>query len=278
MSAPARETPRIVFSMVVVCAIGAAVLGGVFAATDRYQRFQALRSEQRAIREMLELDSTATVLEVRQYLAEERREVVYQALPLGSAGAARQLVFTLAGALERQDSVQVAAGSPPDGLTELGRLFVARAGDRAAGFVVEGHARGYKNRIRFLVALTSDFSIAGVRVVEHEEDPGLGAEIATSWFEGQYTGRTADQAARLDVTRDPMPEDWRSALAALERTPAVSWRARHQALREREGARPIYAVTGATISSRALTDGVRATTDHIRRRWQLLSPYLGGAS
>jgi Na+-translocating ferredoxin:NAD+ oxidoreductase RnfG subunit len=37
-------------------------------------------------------------------------------------------------------------------------------------------------------------------------------------------------------------------------------------------------VTGATISSRALTDGVRTTVDHFRRRWALIAPQLGGPS
>jgi electron transport complex protein RnfG len=273
-----REIPRIVWSMTVVCALGAGVLGAAFVATDRYQRAQSLRSEQGAIRQMLELDSTATVLEVRQYLADARDQVVYRARPLGSEGAARQLTFDLEGTLVARDSVAAGAPDETEGLAPLGRLFVARSAGRAAGFVVEGQARGYKNRIRFLVAIASDFSIAGVRVLEHEEDPGLGAEVATAWFEGQFGGRAAEAVATLDVTRDPMPEDWRAALAGLERMPPARWRERHRSLRERERTRPIYAVTGATISSRALTDGVRATTDHFRRRWRLLSPYLEGAS
>jgi major membrane immunogen (membrane-anchored lipoprotein) len=73
-----------------------------------------------------------------------------------------------------------------------------------------------------------------------------------------------------------MPEDWRVALLQLERTPAREWRGRQQALLERERTRPIYAVTGATISSRALTDGVRVTVDHFRRRWSLIAPFVEG--
>jgi electron transport complex protein RnfG len=152
---------------------------------------------------------------------------------------------------------------------------VARRGAAPAGFVVEGSSRGYKNRIRFLVGVTPDFAIAGVRVLEHEEDPGLGAEIATPEFRGQFVGR---EAASLEVTRDPMPEDWHAALLQLRRTPATTWRARYAGLLERERTRPVYAVTGATISSRALTDGVRQTLEHFRRRWTLIEPYLGGAS
>jgi Na+-translocating ferredoxin:NAD+ oxidoreductase RnfG subunit len=75
-----------------------------------------------------------------------------------------------------------------------------------------------------------------------------------------------------------MPEDWREALAELRRTPAAEWRTAHQALREREAERPIYAVTGATISSRALTSGVRTAVQHFARRWALIAPWAMGAA
>jgi electron transport complex protein RnfG len=202
--------------------------------------------------------------------------VVYREAALPGASGTR-LVYALDGTL-------LASGPAPAGLEEprslerLGRIFAATRDGRPAGFVVEGQSRGYKNVIRFFVALDSSFSIAGVRVVEHEEDPGLGAESATRWFQGQYVGRGPEAARALDVTRDPMPEDWRGALERLERQRVAQWRVEHAALIARESSKPIYAVTGATISSRALTDGVRATVDHFRRRWTLIAPQLGDAS
>jgi electron transport complex protein RnfG len=114
-----------------------------------------------------------------------------------------------------------------------------------------------------------------MRVVEVQDDPGLGAEVAQPWFREQYVGRSAEEIARLDVTRDPMPEDWRQALVAFARR-APDGPARHRELLQRERSRPIYAVTGATISSRAVTEGVRKTMDHFRRRWWLLAPHLEG--
>jgi Na+-translocating ferredoxin:NAD+ oxidoreductase subunit G len=232
--------------------------------------------ERRAISELLSLGPGSNVREIRQYLDPVRREVVYRA-PDGS-GRARELVFALDGRLDRQGLVTAAADEAPKGTTALGRMFVATRDGRPAGFVVEGETRGYKNIIRFFVALDSSFDVAGVRVVEHEEDPGLGAETATPWFQGQFIGRPAESLGSMDVTRDPMPEDWHAALAQLDRTPAADWRAAHRELIERERGRPIYAVTGATITSRALTNGVRTTVDHFRRRWALLAPRLGGTS
>jgi electron transport complex protein RnfG len=272
------EVLRIVVSMTVTCALGALLLGGVYVATENHRERAQVSTEGRAVREMLALDAHVTVREVRQYLSVDRSEVVYRQGPI-AAEAGREVVFTLDGQLVRSGASPAAATASGDrGLEALGRVFVASLAGRPLGFVVEGEARGYKNRIRFFVAVDSGFTVSGVRVIEHEEDPGLGAEIATPWFQGQFVGRPAAALPALDVTRDPMPEDWSRALATLARVPAGTWRARHAALVARESERRIYAATGATISSRALTDGVRTTVDHFRRRWRLVGPHLGGAS
>jgi Na+-translocating ferredoxin:NAD+ oxidoreductase RnfG subunit len=83
---------------------------------------------------------------------------------------------------------------------------------------------------------------------------------------------------QAEVAKIPMPEDWRAALNGLATESAGAWRTKNAALISREAGQPIYAVTGATISSRALTRGVRTTVDHFRRRWALLAPQLGGQS
>ena len=222
MNANRSEVVRITVTMTVVCALAGAVLGAAFVATHRYREAADRRTERRAILELLQLDSAATVLEVRQFITADRSAVVYRSGPLGSA-AEREIVFALDGRLIRAG---VAAAVDPDDrpLVPLGRMFAASRAGAPAGFVVEGETRGYKNRIRFFVALTAGFDLAGVRVVEHEEDPGLGAEIATPAFQGQYLGRAAAGLEALDVTKDPMPEDWRAALATIGRTPLDAWR------------------------------------------------------
>ena len=268
-----REIARVAANLSIVCAIGAVVLGAVFVATDRYQTAAHLASERAAVAGMLALGPDASVIEVRQFLAPASREVVYRARRYGDASAPeRVLVFGLDGA----PHAALAAGASK--LAPLGRLFVARSGGAPAGFVIEGEARGYKNVIRYFVALDTAFCVRGVRVLEHQEDPGLGAEVATTVFQGQFVGRSSERMSALTVTRDPMPEDWRAALGELATRPVDAWKAAHAPLLAREAARPIYAVTGATISSRALTNGVRATVDHFRRRWALLAPRLGDLS
>jgi electron transport complex protein RnfG len=275
MNPRTAEVLRITASMTVACALGALVLGAIQVGTDRYTRAARAAEERAAVTRLLDLDAGARVREIGQYFDRPRGTVIYRTA--STAGRAERLVFSLDGRLLRRDDV-ADRQTESRGLDRLGRIFVAERDHAIRGFVVEGETRGYKNVIRFFVALDSAFTLTGVEVIQHEEDPGLGAEVATPWFEGQFAGRSAGDVAALDVTRDPVPEDWGQALARLEREPMAQWRAQYHGLVERERTRPIHAVTGATISSRALTDGVRATVDHFRRRWRLLEPMLGGAS
>ena len=272
-----RELARIAWSLTVVCVVGSAVLGGVYVATERYRESAARASERAALADLLCLQAGDRVVVVRQDYDPVARRVDYRATPLGG-GPTTVLGFTLDGALARRTTLPAAAeGGPSRGVVPLGRLFVGVRGARPFAFALEGETPGYKTRIRFLVALDDSFVVRGLRVVEHGEDPGLGAEVATAWFGGQFLGRGPDEFERLDVTKAPMPEDWSTALAQLERVPRAEWLREHGALVARERARPIYAVTGATISSRALTEGARTTVLHFRRRWALLAPFLGGA-
>jgi len=271
LSSRSREVLGITASMTGACTVGALLLGLVYAGTQRYREAATADGERRAIVQLLSLDSTAAVHEVTQWLDAANRRVVYRT---AGADGAHEWTYGFDGT----PVTGGAAAAPAAALQPLGRLFVATRGGRPAGFVVEGDTRGYKKAIRFFVAIDSSFDVAGVRVIEHEEDPGLGAETATAWFDGQFIGRHAASLDSLEVAKDPMPEDWRAALDKLDRVPAAEWRTANRALLERERAHPVYAVTGATISSRALTSGVRSTVDHFRRRWSLLAPHFAPGS
>lgn len=261
------EMRRIVVTLTIVCALSAGVLGATYVGTERYAAGAQLAREEAAVREMLQASPDAQLMEVRQFI--EPARIVYSMQRLGAESASpRTIAFTFGGS-PSAEPIALHAGVSP-----TGRVFVALRGGAAEGFVVESAVRGYKNRVRFLVALDSSFTVRGVRVVEHEEDPGLGAEIATPRFVAQFAGRSATQVAGLDVTRDPMPEDWSAALLAMRRMPPGDWQKQYGTLAAREAARPIYAVTGATISSRALTGGVRDAAQRFARRWALLAPWV----
>ena len=61
------------------------------------------------------------------------------------------------------------------GLDEATTLYRARKAGQAAAVVFEAAAPdGYAGKIRLLIALRADGTLAGVRVTQHKETPGLG--------------------------------------------------------------------------------------------------------
>ena len=77
--------------------------------------------------------------------------------------------------------LQEAVALPPTpelGLADASSLYVARKGGQAVGAIFEAVAPdGYAGKIRLLIAIRADGRVAGVRVVQHKETPGLGDYI-----------------------------------------------------------------------------------------------------
>lgn len=272
-----REMFRIMRCLAVTCLLVGMVLGGVYYVTEpTAQRIQTQR-EATLVKTLLALDTSARIIEVRRYLTPGEQPRVAYLLP----EALWQ--FTLDGT--RQDSIAVtsdvaeASGHVRDAwvaeqlprTTYVGRFFIAhgRAGE-IVGYVTEASQYGFKSHIRFFVALTADFHIRGVEVVAHEEDPGLGADITRPIFQNQFAGRGAEALPYVKVTKDPMPRQWRELIRAREVKGYDEWSGMRMAEIAERGEHPIYAVTGATISSKALTDGVKRAVDHLQYRLSVI--------
>lgn len=68
--------------------------------------------------------------------------------------------------------------TPQLGLDEPSTLYRARMGGKPVALVFEAVAPdGYAGKIRLLIALRADGTVAGVRVTQHKETPGLGDYI-----------------------------------------------------------------------------------------------------
>jgi electron transport complex protein RnfG len=103
----------------------------------------------------------------------------------------------------------------------------ARKGKDLIGYSVKVTANGYNGFIRIIVGVDPEGTIKGVRVLEHHETPGLGARIneirpgeKDAWFLRQFAGK---RAAAIEVKKN------------------------------------IDAITGATTSSKAVTDAINNT-------------------
>jgi len=92
------------------------------------------------------------------------------------------------------------------------------------GYIVEGFGKGYSSYIHLLTSVDKNFIVQKISVLAHGETPGLGDEIEKEYFKSQFKGRSIDN---LEVIKGETPDK-------------------------------IQAITGATISSRAVTeDGVK---------------------
>jgi Na+-translocating ferredoxin:NAD+ oxidoreductase subunit G len=95
-------------------------------------------------------------------------------------------------------------------------------GDRVGNaFVAVG--KGYGGNINVLVGLEDEETVKGIIVISHTETPGLGSKITEAFFTDQFLSTRIDNVAL-----------------------------------RRDGGQ-IDAITGATISSRAVADAVRIT-------------------
>ncbi len=109
--------------------------------------------------------------------------------------------------------------------------FEALKGKTPVGYCVRVVGSGYNGYIRMIAGVDLNGTIEGVAVLEHSETPGLGAKIneirpgeSEPWFLKQFKGKPV-------------------------RTIAVK--------------ENIDAITGATISSKAVTDAIRKTVDDL---------------
>lgn len=98
--------------------------------------------------------------------------------------------------------------------------YTAKKGSETVGYIVETFGKGYSSYINTLIALDPKLVVQKIDVVSQKETPGLGDEVETPAFKDQFKGKTLDT---LKVVKDG-------------------------------DQRYIQAISGATISSRAVTD------------------------
>ena len=102
-------------------------------------------------------------------------------------------------------------------------IYEARAGGDVIGYVVSSSGKGYSSFIKLLVASDKDYRVTGIDILGHGETPGLGDQIDQAWFKEQFKGKVVDN---LVVVKGETKTD-------------------------------IQAISGATISSKGVTRGVK---------------------
>lgn len=103
-------------------------------------------------------------------------------------------------------------------------IYIGYAGGSEVGYVIKTAPNGFSGAVEVITGIETDGNISGVRIGNHAETPGLGANATLPEFYGQYDGKSADRG--VTVVKTPPAED------------------------------QIQAISGATITSKAVTTGV----------------------
>ena len=116
-----------------------------------------------------------------------------------------------------------------------GEYYAAKKGDAVIGYLIQSYGKGYSSYINTLIALDKDFRVLKINILGHAETPGLGDEIETDGFKNRFTGK---DAGHLKVLRTETTEY-------------------------------VQAISGATISSRAVAeDAVKNGLEFLKKTLQ----------
>jgi electron transport complex protein RnfG len=124
-----------------------------------------------------------------------------------------------------------------------GKIWEAYQGTNLIGHVVKTAAPGYSGSIDIMFGVDRDRKITVMKVLTQTETPGLGARIIDPAFLAQYRGLSLDQ---VELKKSGGGSIGKALAGSLYAFPAAGG-----------GGAGIDAITGATISSRAVTKGVR---------------------
>jgi len=93
------------------------------------------------------------------------------------------------------------------------------------GYVAQVLKSGYSSTIKIMVGVDLDKNIEAIKILEQAETPGLGAKCEENWFQKQFNNL---KAGNIEVMKKEIPD----------------------------GRNAIKAITAATITSQAVTDGI----------------------
>ena len=138
---------------------------------------------------------------------------------------ARKTVLPGADAFEKLDDSTFSTMKFNDKYKFVTEIYTAKAGGSIIGYAVKVAPKGYGGAIDVVVGVTADGSVQGIKVGNNNETPGLGKNAATPKFQDQFGGKTWSNP--INVIKSGTPKD-----------------------------NEIAALAGATITSRAVADGV----------------------
>jgi len=133
---------------------------------------------------------------------------------------------------EKEEALKEMAPTATDPITPAGKwsvhsrnfeYYMATASGKPVAYISSTAGKGYSSFIQMLVSLDTDLKISEVKVLSMNETPGLGDQVLEKSFLDQFKGKPLSQIILI----------------------------------KGETKENIQAITGATISSRGVTNGIK---------------------
>lgn len=294
-----KQILRITIGLTISCLIAGLVMGSVFTLTDKAKKRNEHKNVQDTMLGLLGYSkahpspSDLKLYTIYRYIVEEGEEkyLGYMTpLERGKEEGYALLLITLDGKFVNKYSLEI---SPEEALQEHNRetalkavlkppkrfsyedsTIIVKLGKKRIAYLLPGSFPGYKTLIRVMLALDPSYKILGLEIMEQEEDPGLGAEIKEDYFKNQFKGKTFEKVKELKVIREPLPEEYRRYLERKKGDKGVFTKEQIASIRSKYQDKDIYALTGATISSEAVTNGVKGMIKRFAYRVGILDDVI----
>ncbi len=289
-----KDMLTIVIRLTVSCLLAATVMGLCFIFTSNAKKHNEHVKEQQVMYELLGYKDGAKVPEslalheiYRYVISSDKQSIGYLVPNAAGKKAGYSLVnIDLNGTLiekkpidlsetevleadTRNKAVQQAVG-PGYVANFADRIIIVTDDGKRIAYLLGGKFQGFKTFVHVMLAVDTSFTLVGLEILEHEEDPGLGAEIEQDYFKNQFKGKPLEALKNIDVVKAPLPDDYRMALIGkLDEQDILK-------LREQYKDKDIYALTGATISSKAVSNGVKGIVMKFAYRINVLDNVLKG--
>ena len=284
----------IIFRLTVSCIIAGTIMGMTFIMTNKAKKTNEFAREEKVVYSLLgysgdqPIPDSMGMHEVFRYVVTEGdQQSIGYLVPTGAHGEGGGFSFiriSLDGTFidqtkvvlseekvrergDRDAAIQAAIGESRQIRFTDQTVVVTDHGQRLA-YLLHGKFPGFKTNIAVMLALDPSYSVIGLEIMEHEEDPGLGAEIEQDYFKNQFKGKPFDKIKQLQVVKEPLPDEYYNALEGKIDLAEV------EQVMQQYSANDIYAITGSTISSDAVTSGVRGMTKKFAYRLDILDSVL----
>jgi len=281
-----KEIVKITIGLTLTCLIAAGIMGGVFIITAKAKKHNEYINFKENMLALLGYDHQKPAPEslqlctVYRYLihqpeqtslgymlpvkaSDDSDDIQYQLVRVSTEGKfidAFDLAIDSAQATDMGDRAKAMSAVLPEDVNNIvfgDQFIVATNNNKRLAFLLPGKSPGFKTHINFMMALNAEYGVIGLQVLEHQEDPGLGAEIEQEYFKNQFTGKDVERLKTLKVIKEPLPTEQLRFLERSKWQPDQYSEKEIDALQKKYQPKDICAITGATISTVAVVNGVK---------------------